>query len=308
MFNLTSQEGGTKLVASFLAVYLLWGSAFLAIRFSLSSFPPLLMAGLRFFIAGVVLYLWARICGSGGATGRQWLKTVIIGFLLFAIGNGGIVLAAVFLPSGLVSLMVAAIPVYLVLLDWLLTRKIPGVFALVGLVAGALGMVLLFGPSIISGGNSVPPLGMILAIIAPLAWVLGSLYTRHADLPQSQLQVAGMEMFAGGVILLVTSFFWGETAGFYFEEVTVKSWLALLYLIVFCSIVGFSSYIYILKAATPVRVATYAYVNPVVALFLGWLVVGEIASTQTILGSAVLLCAVCLLSRSSKTKQLQVEP
>lgn len=300
MFNIDLKSDSSKLIAAFLAVYLIWGSTYLAIRFGLESLPPFLMSGTRYLIAGALIYLYAWKKGAGHPTKGQWLRATIIGVLLFVLGNGGIVLAAQSIPSGLVSLMVATVPIYIVLLDWWKGGKTPSHFTGAGLVVGVLGMILLLGPSKIGGTTSVDPVGIVWAMLASLAWAIGSLYARHADLPKSQLQAASMETVTAGAIMILISACIGETNGFNIAEVTAKSWLSLLYLIVFGSIVGFTAYVYMLKAASPTRVSTYAYVNPVVAVFLGWALAGEAVTSQTIMASAVILCAVWLITRPSK--------
>lgn len=302
MFNIDFKSDSSKLIAAFLAVYLIWGSTYLAIRFGLESLPPFLMSGSRYLIAGALIYLYAWKNGAGHPTRGQWLRATVIGLLLFVMGNGGIVLAAQTIPSGLVSLMVATVPIYVVLLDWWKAGKAPSHFTSAGLIVGVLGMVLLLGPSKIGGATSVDPVGIVWAMLASLAWAVGSLYARHADLPKSQLQSAGMQTVTAGAIMMLISAGIGETSGFNIAEVSTKSWLSLLYLIVFGSIVGFTAYVYMLKAASPTRVSTYAYVNPVVAVFLGWALAGEAVTSQTIMASAVILCAVWLITRPSKTK------
>ncbi len=302
MFNIDFKSDSAKLVAAFLAVYLIWGSTYLAIRFGLESLPPFLMSGSRYLIAGALIYLYAWKTGAGHPSRAQWIRATIIGVLLFVIGNGGIVLAAQSIPSGLVSLMVATVPIYVVLLDWWKGGKTPSYFTSAGLVVGVLGMVLLLGPSKIGGATSVDPVGIVWAMLASLAWAVGSLYARHADLPKSQLQAAGMQTVTAGAIMMLISTGIGETSSFNIAEVSAKSWLSLLYLIVFGSIVGFTAYVYMLKAASPTRVSTYAYVNPVVAVFLGWALAGEAVTAQTIMASAVILCAVWLITRPSKIK------
>ncbi|MFA7340043.1 MAG: drug/metabolite exporter YedA [Candidatus Obscuribacterales bacterium] len=302
MFNIDFKSDSAKLVAAFLAVYLIWGSTYLAIRFGLESLPPFLMSGSRYLIAGALIYLYAWKKGAGHPSRAQWLRATIIGVLLFVLGNGGIVLAAQSIPSGLVSLMVATVPIYVVLLDWWKGGKAPSHFTGAGLAVGVLGMVLLLGPSKIGGATSVDPVGIVWAMLASLAWAVGSLYARHADLPKSQLQSAGMQTVTAGAIMMLISAGIGETSGFNIAEVSTKSWLSLLYLIVFGSIVGFTAYVYMLKSASPTRVSTYAYVNPVVAVFLGWALAGEAVTSQTIMASGVILCAVWLITRPSKPK------
>lgn len=307
MYKVDLKSESSKLVAAFLAVYLIWGSTYLAIKFGLESLPPFLMSGTRYLIAGALIYLYAWKKGCAHPTRAQWLRATLIGVLLFVVGNGGVVLAATSIPSGLVSLMVASVPIYIVLLEWIKPGgKAPGRFTAAGLVVGILGMVLLLGPSKIGGAASIDPVGVIWAMLASLGWAIGSLYARHAALPESQLQSASMQTVTAGAIMLLISMGIGETSTFSITQVTAKSLISLLYLIVFGSIVGFTAYMYMLKAASPTKVSTHAYVNPVVAVFLGWALAGEAVTQQTMVASAVILCAVWLISRPSKVKQLKL--
>ncbi len=301
MFNIDFKSENVRLIAAFTAVYLIWGSTYLAIRFGLEGLPPFLMSGARYLIAGAVLYLYATRNGIRHPTAGQWFRAAVIGILLFVIGNGGVVIAAATIPSGLVSLMVAAMPIYVVLMQWLRPGGIvPGRFTIAGLVVGVVGMILLLGPG--KGPDSAPidPVGVIWVTLASLGWAAGSLYARHAKLPESQLQSAGMQTATGGVIMLLISLALGEHNGFQLAAVSLKSWLAFIYLIIFGSIVAFTAYLYMIKKASPTRVSSYAYVNPVVAVFLGWALAGEAVTAQTIVASAVILCAVWLITRPKK--------
>lgn len=303
MFKLDIRSPKAKLIAAFIAVYLIWGSTYLAIRFGLEGLPPFLMSGTRYLIAGAILYLYATRNGVKHPTAMEWLRATVIGILLFVVGNGGVVIAAATIPSGLVSLMVATVPIYIVLLQWAAPGgKRPGRFTAAGLAVGVLGMVLLLGPNKLGGSTAVDPAGIIWVMLASLGWAAGSLYARHARLPASQLQSAGMQTAAGGAVMLLISFVLGEHHGFNMAAVSLKSWLAFIYLIVFGSIIAFTAYLYMIKTASPTRVSTYAYVNPLVAVFLGWSLAGETVTAQTILASAVILCAVWLITRPNIIK------
>ncbi len=301
MFNIDLKSDKVRLFAAFTAVYLIWGSTYLAIRFGLECLPPFLMSGARYLIAGAVLYLYATRNGVKHPTAGQWFRASIIGVLLFVLGNGGVVIAAATIPSGLVSLMVAAMPIYVVLMQWLRPGGIvPGRFTVAGLMVGVIGMALLLGPGHGSSSAPIDYVGVLWVTLASLGWAAGSLYARSAKLPESQLQSAGMQTASGGAIMLLISLALGEHNGFQIAEVSTKSWLAFVYLIVFGSIVAFTAYLYMIKNAAPTRVSSYAYVNPVVAVFLGWALAGEAVTGQTIIASAVILCAVWLITRPKK--------
>lgn len=288
-----------KLIFAFAAVYLIWGSTYLAIRFGLETLPPFLMSGIRYFVAGLFICAFARLRGAKGATYAQWVRASLIGFLLFVVGTGGIVVAEKSLPSGLVSLMVATVPIYVILMEWLRPGgRNPGALTLLGVIVGIAGMIILIGPTSFAGSFA----GISCVLLASFSWAIGSLYARGADLPSSKLLAAGMETVSAGVIMLVLSAFMGELRDLSLELVSLKSLAAVTYLIVFGSILGFSAYVYMLKKASPTHVSTYAYVNPLVAVFLGWALGGETVSGRTIVASMVILFAVYLISRPQRIK------
>ncbi len=281
---------------AFAAVYLVWGSTYLAIRVGIESFPPLILAGLRHFSVGLLLYPLSRWKTGIRPTAAHWRTAVVTGFLLLFVGNGGVSWAELTVPSGVTALLVATVSLWLVIVDWLRpggTRPVPKV--VIGLLMGFAGMVLLVGPAHLGGSGRVDPRGAAVLVIASLAWACGSLYSKHGGMPSSPMLSVAMQSFAGGAILLIAGFFSGEFHALHFAAVSLRSWLALAYLIVFGSGIGFSAYIYILHKSTPARVATYAFVNPVVALFLGWLIAGESITLRTVLAAAVILTAVILV-------------
>jgi drug/metabolite transporter (DMT)-like permease len=286
----------TLVLASFGAVYLVWGSTYLAIRIGVESFPPLLLAGLRHFTVGLLLYPAFRWKTSVRPTRTNWRAAIVTGFLLLFVGNGGVSWAEQTVPSGVTALLVATVSLWLVIVDWLRpggTKPVPKV--IVGLVLGFAGLALLVGPAQLGGSGRVDPRGAAVLVFASLAWACGSLYSKHGGMPSSAMLGVAMQSFAGGVILLIAGFLAGEFHGFHFATVSLRSWFALAYLIVFGSGIGFSAYIYILQKSTAARVATYAFVNPVVALFLGWIILGESITFRTVLAAAVILTAVILV-------------
>lgn len=286
----------TLVLVAFAAVYLVWGSTYLAIRIGIESFPPFILAGLRHLTAGLVLYRFFRGKPGSRPTALNWRAAIIVGFLLLFAGNGGVSWAEQTVPSGVTALLVATVSLWLVIVDWLRpggNKPLPKVVT--GLLLGFAGLALLVGPAQLGGSGPVDPLGAAVLVFASLAWACGSLYAKHGGMPSSPMLGVAMQSLAGGVILLIAGFLTGEFHDFHFSAVSLRSWLALAYLIAFGSGIGFSAYIYILHKSTAARVATYAFVNPVVALFLGWLIAGETITLRTILAAAVILTAVILV-------------
>jgi drug/metabolite transporter (DMT)-like permease len=286
----------TLVIIAFGLVYVVWGSTYLAIRVGIESFPPLLLAGSRHLLTGLILYPLLRWRTGVRPTAAHWRMSFITGSLLLFIGNGGVCLAEQTVPSGVTALLVATVSLWMVLVDWLRpggTRPGPRVVA--GLLLGFGGLALLVGPKNLGGSGRVDPFGVAILVLASLAWASGSVYSKHAGGPGSPLLGVAMQSLAGGFCLWMAGIVSGEVGALHFEAISMRSWVALGYLIVFGSMVGFTAYIYILKKSTATRVATYAFVNPVVALFLGWLLIGESITLRTVIAAAVILTAVLLV-------------
>ena len=297
-----------KVVLAFAAVYVIWGSTYLAIRFAIETIPPFLMAGVRFVIAGLMLYWWARWRGAERPLRIHWKSATIIGAFLLLGGNGGVVWAEQRVPSGVAALIVAIVPVWIALLEWRRPGgKRPGWQVTAGLVAGTMGLVLLATPGEASLGERVDLIGAAVLVFATLCWATGSIKAKHSPLPASPLLSTGMEMLMGGLLLMAAGVLTGEIPKVHFAEVSQRSALALTYLILFGSLIGFTAYIWLLKVGSPTRAATYAYVNPVVAVALGWALAGEAISPRTILAMGVIVGGVVLIT-SSRTKPPTVEP
>jgi len=291
-----SSRTSTLVIIAFGLVYVVWGSTYLAIRVGIESFPPLLLAGSRHLLTGFILYPVLRWKTGVRPTAAHWRMSFITGFLLLFIGNGGVCLAERTVPSGVTALLVATVSLWMVLVDWLRpggTRPGPRVVA--GLLLGFGGLALLVGPKNLGGSGRVDPFGVGILVIASLAWASGSVYSKHAGGPGSPLLGVAMQSLAGGVCLWIAGILSGEVGALHLGAISARSWAALGYLIVFGSMVGFTAYIYILKKSTATRVATYAFVNPVVALFLGWLLIGESITLRTVIAAAVILTAVLLV-------------
>src|SRR5438309_1475855 len=292
----TPARTATLVLMAFAAVYVVWGSTYLAIRIGIESFPPLILAGLRHTFVGIFLYPVLRVKTGIRPTAANWVAAVITGTLLLFVGNGGVSWAEQTVPSGIAALLVATVSLWLVIVDWLRPGGVKPVLRVVmGLLTGFAGLAVLVGPAHLGGSERVDPRGAAVLVVASLAWACGSLYSKHGGMPSSAMLGVAMQSFAGGVILLIAGLFAGEFKGFHLGAISLRSWLALGYLIAFGSGIGFSAYLYILQKSTAPRVATYAFVNPVVALVLGWLILGEAITLRTIVAAAVILTAVILV-------------
>ncbi len=294
--NARPKRDATLLVAAFAAVYVIWGSTYFAIAVGIESFPTLMLPAARHLIAGLVLYPLLRWKTGIRPTPVQWRTAIITGLLLLLLGNGGVCLAERTVPSGVAALLVALVSFWMVLVDWIRPgglRPLPRVVA--SLVLGFGGLVLLVGPAHLGGSERVNPIGAGILFVASFAWAWGSIYSKHNDLPSSPMLGVAMQSLAGGAALWIVSLLAGEGRQLHLSAVTIRSWLALAYLLVFGTGIGFTAYVYILKKSTAARVGTYAFVNPVVALFLGWLGAGETITLRTALAAAVILTAVLLV-------------
>ena len=284
-----------KLALGFAAVYVLWGSTYLAIRFAVASLPPFLMAGTRHLIAGALLYALMRARGAGKPTLANWKSATVLGALLLLGGNGLVSAAEQTVPSGVTALMVAAVPFWMVLLNGLEQRKAPALSVLAGLLLGVAGLAVLVFPAGSHAPDHVDPMGIAMLLAGTLSWGVGSLYAHRAAMPASTFLGIGMEMLAGGLLLWLAGLATGEGAALHLAAVTPKSLLALGYLVIFGSLLGFSSYVWLLKVTTPARASTYAFVNPVIAVLLGWAFAGEPITPRIALAGGIIVAAVCLI-------------
>lgn len=298
----------TLLLAAFAAVYVIWGSTYLAIRIGVETIPPMMLAGLRHFTVGVVLYPLLRWKTGVRPTAIHWKTAAVTGCLLLFVGNGGVCWAEQVVPSGITALLVAMVSLWLVIVDWLRPgghRPVPKV--LLGIVLGFAGVALLVGPVHLGGSERVDLRGVAVLVVACFGWACGSIYSKHGGMPGSALLGVAMQGLAGGAVLLVASLVSGEFHRFHFAAVSGRSWIALAYLAVIGSGVGFTSYLYILQKSTAARVATYALVNPVVALLLGWLFADEVVSLRTIVAAVIILTAVVLVITAPHRPQERVQ-
>jgi len=287
-----------KLILAFAAIYLIWGSTYLAIRLAIETLPPFLMAGVRFVVAGVTLYGWARWRGAPRPILTNWLAAAIVGGLMLLGGNGGVTWAEQRVPSGLTAVLIATVPLWIAILEWMRGGTRPSGRVAGGLIMGLAGIALLVSPGELAGAKGIDLVGAAVLVVASLSWAIGSLYSRRARLPSSPLLATAMEMLCGGLLLLLAALITGQTADLDPSRISLQSVLALCYLIVFGSLVAFTAYIWLLRVTLPSHAATYAYVNPVVAVFLGWALGGEPLTARTLLAAAIIVGAVVIITAS----------
>jgi drug/metabolite transporter (DMT)-like permease len=289
-----SRPSRLALVAAFAAIYFIWGSTYLAIRFGVAAIPPFLLASVRFLVGGVAFTAWAWSRGAARPTVRDWVTTGVIGVLMAAGGNGLVSWALQTVQSGLGALLVSLVPLWIALIDWLTPggRRPTGRVTL-GLLLGFGGVALLIDPTDIGGMRQVDPVGAGTIAVASLLWATGSIYSRHARQPSSQALSSGMQMLGGGVVLMGMSAATGEFSRLDLAAVPPGALVAWAYTIVFGS-VAYGSSLWRLKASTPAKASTYAYVNPVIALLLGYLFGAEVLSAWTV-GCSVMIVAAVLL-------------
>lgn len=297
-----------QIVLAFAAVYLLWGSTPLAIKFAIQTIPPFFMAGARFLTAGFLLYAFAWAWGVPRPRREHWLPAARVGGLLLFAGNGSLVWGEERVPSGLAAILLATIPLWMVLLDALrkggtpLTPRLAG-----GLAIGAAGLGVLVGPANLWGSSRIDLIGAATLVFGAFSWSVGSLHARHARLPDSPVLAAAMEMLAGGAMFIVFGLLTGESGDLHWKAITPRSIAGLCYLIVLGSLVGFIAYIWLLRNVATARVSTYAYVNPLVAVFLGWALAGETLSRRELLATVTIIGAVGLIL-SHRPESVPVTP
>src|SRR5437764_2100160 len=293
-----SQPSKLAIVSSFAALYLVWGSTYLAILFAIETIPPLLMAGARFLLAGVMLYSIARWRGAPKASRAHWLTALIIGGCLLLGGNGGVTLAEQYVSSGLASVMVATVPIYIALLAWwsgIAPRPTPIVW--LGLAGGLAGVAILLWPALTVSPeeSSNPGVGMLILLCSSFVWSAGSIYSRKAKSVSPPFLLAAQQMICGGVLLTLAGIIKGELRGFDPSRISPLSLGAFAYLIIIGALVGYTAYIWLLRVCDPAKVATYAYVNPIVAVLLGALFAGETLSARTMIAAALIIGSVALV-------------
>jgi drug/metabolite transporter (DMT)-like permease len=292
-----------KTLLAFAIIYFVWGSTFLAIRIGVREVPPLLLAAMRFLVAGLVLYGWMIARGEPNPTGRQWRSASVLAILIFVIDYGSLFWAEQRVPSGVAAVMLATIPAFMALSEIIVlrTQRLTVRLAL-ALLIGLGGVAVLMSRSLNLGGAPIDPVGAVALIIASMSFSVSSALARKLPLPPSKVMSSGAQMLAGGVFLVLTAAALGEFRRFHPSTVSAGAWLSLLYLIVAGSIVGFTAYVWLIDHESPTRVGTYAYVNPVVAVLLGYFLGGEELGLRTILGTLFVLISVLVITTTPRSR------
>jgi drug/metabolite transporter (DMT)-like permease len=288
----------SKIWIALIALYIVWGSTYLGIKVAIETIPPFFHASVRFLISGLILVIWQWMAGNPLPTRKQWMSTAIIGTFLLLGGNGLVAWAEQTIPSGIASLFIASVPMFLVIGEAIRPNGVkPNWQGVVGLLIGFVGIFILIGPSEISGGaEKLNTFGVIALLAACLFWATGSIYSKTADLPKSSLMNTGAQMLTGSISLIIVSLFSGELHGWDVTAVSVRSIYGLSYLIFVGSLVGFASYGWLLQNAPISLVSTYAYVNPIVAVLLGVLFANEILEPRIWIATAIIIGAVIFIN------------
>lgn len=290
----------TAVALGFAAIYLIWGSTYLGIRYAVETIPPLLMMGIRHSVGGALVYAWVRRRGTPAPQLRQWGYATIAGALLFLGGHGTLAWAEEKVPSGLAALLCATLPLWTVLLARVDgTERRLGIRAWGGLLLGFAGVSLLIGPAAVRQHSNLLASGTVLS--SALLWAIGTSYSRRAQMPSSPVLSAAMQMMAGGALLLISGTLAGEASRVHAATLTARSVFSLAYLIVFGSTIAFTVYTWLVQVSSPSMLSTYAYVNPVVAVFIGWALAGETLGVRTVAATGIILAGVALVSRKRKT-------
>jgi drug/metabolite transporter (DMT)-like permease len=291
-------------VAAFAAVYVIWGSTYLGMAIAVQTIPPLLMAGGRAVIAGSLLYVVMRARGAARPEGRHWINSAIIGGLLLFAGNGGVSWAEQTVPSGVTALIVATVPLWMILLDWLRPHgQRPHLLVFLGLALGLVGVALIIAGKDHAGNRVADPVGASVLVAATIFWAIGSVCSPYLAKPSVALLSVAMQMIAGGSILIIGGALGGELRGFRLSTVSHESAMAFLYLTLVGSLVGFTAYVWLLQVSTPARVSTYAYVNPLIAVFLGRAVHGEPLPPSVLAAGALILVGVVVITTRGGRKR-----
>lgn len=288
----THSAGRAEQLAAFAAIYLLWGSNFLAIRYAAESIPPFLMMGARSLTAGALLFTWAYLRQGARPSPGHWRPAAIVGTVLFLGCHGLLAWAETMVPSGVAALVLATIPVWLALLDWGTGRARPNSRTIAGLALGLLGLVVLVGPQ---PGADTPPPGLVALLASAFAWASGSMLSRRLSQPRSLVLASGMQLLCGGAALVIVGTALGEMGRLGGAAFQPRALVAFGYMVVAASLIGFTAYTWLLRVSTPARVGTYAFVNPVVALLVGWAVGGEVIEARTLGASLVIVFGVALV-------------
>jgi drug/metabolite transporter (DMT)-like permease len=298
-----------KTLLAFAVIYLVWGSTFLAIRVGVREVPPFLLAAMRFIVAGLCLYGWMKSQGEQSPSGRQWMSAILLALLIFVGDYGLLFWAEQRVPSGIAAVMMATIPAFMAVSEivFLRTQRLTIRLAL-ALLIGLGGVAVLVSPSLHFGGMPIDRLGAVALMLASMSWSVASALTRKLPLPRSNVMSSGAQMLAGGVLLAGVAAVLGEFHGFRPPVVSRQAWFALLYLVVAGSIVGFTAYVWLIQHESPTKVGTYAYVNPVVAVLVGYFLGGEGIGLRTLVGTLFVLTSVVLITTERARKSVAAIP
>jgi drug/metabolite transporter (DMT)-like permease len=303
--NRSPQASSAAIWSALIAVYIAWGSTYLAIRFVVETMPPFLAAGLRFLIAGGVLYAFQRLRGDRAPLRIEWRSAAIVGLFMLLGGNGVVMWAEQRIASSIAALMIASVPLWMALIDSLRPGGArPNRWVILGVIAGFVGIFVLVGPAQLLGiEGQIDQVGILALLFAALSWSIGSLYNRGARLPPAPLLGVGMEMLVGGLGLLCVGTLLGEWSQLDLAAVTTRSWLGFAYLVVFGSWVGFAAYIWLLRVAPTMLVSTYAYVNPLVAIVVGNLLAGEELTPRVLLAAVFIIGSVVIITLKQRVNR-----
>ena len=301
----------SRVIIAFAALYLIWGSTFLGIRFAIQTIPPFLMAGARFVSAGLIMYAIAWSQGIGKSTWANWRTSLIIGACLLLAGNGGVTISEQHIDSGLAALIVAIVPIYIVLLGWttgMAPRPTPIVW--LALVGGFVGVGILFGPALhfSSNGGRNPAIGISILLISSFIWSAGSLYSRTAKHAASPFLTAAQQMLCGGALLLLAGIVTGELPRLHPGSISILSLGSFVYLVIIGAVVGYTAYIWLLRHCEPAKVATYAYVNPIVAVLLGAVFAGETLTMRALIAAGLIIGSVALVITAQQLRERAEAP
>jgi drug/metabolite transporter (DMT)-like permease len=298
-----------KTLLAFAIIYFVWGSTFLFIRIGVHEVPPLLFAAMRFLVAGLVLYGWMVARGEPSPTRRQWFSACLLALLIFVFDYGLLFWAEMRVPSGIAAVMMATIPVFIALSEivFLRTQRLTVRLAC-ALLLGIAGVAVLVSRSLNLGGTPIDTSGALALLVASISWSLAAVLTRKLELPPSKVMSAGAQTLAGGVMLALTATAFGEFSHFHPSTFSRGAWFSLLYLIVFGSIIGFTAYVWLIHHESPTKVGTYAYVNPVVAVLVGYFVGGEALGARTVVGTICVLISVVVITTARTRKTIAPLP
>ncbi len=284
-------------ILAFAAIYLIWGSTYLGIRVAVRTMPPFLMAGTRFAVAGTIIFAYLKLRGAAWPTAREWRDQTIIGTFLLLGGNALVSWSEKTVPSGITSLILGSSPLVMVLLDWIRPGgRRPTLGLVIGVAVGIAGVALLLGPDSIPVASRPPALGVTALFLSSVSWWTGSFYSKHITSRTPLMMASSMQMLGGCVSMLLTGLLLGEGRVLHLAAITPSSWVAFAYLVGAGAIVAYPVYVWLLEHSTPALVSTYAYVNPVVAIILGWAILDEPLNLRILLAAMVIIGAVAIIS------------